>query len=196
MSRAAGIAGDVTRQRFLGLATAAAALPLSAPPGLRPRPRRRAARLRFRALRRGSPIGEHCVTFRPDGPRLDRGDARGDRGHDPVCHRVPIQARSRRGLAVGPPGIGPERHGHVSRTPWPTRSPGPSSITSARSGACILRSRPRPWRDGPSRRPLRPSIPGRGLLPRARVAAVTSAQLSQPGCQGHTAEDSRCWPAQ
>lgn len=58
----------VTRRRFLGLATAAAVLPLLGPLGsLRAAARRD---LRFRALRRGSPIGEHRVTFRPDGTRL------------------------------------------------------------------------------------------------------------------------------
>jgi hypothetical protein len=62
--------GTLTRRRLLGLATAAAAMPLGWP--------LRSARayaavhrdLRFRALRQGSPIGEHRVTFRPDGNRL------------------------------------------------------------------------------------------------------------------------------
>jgi uncharacterized protein DUF6134 len=60
----------VTRRCLLGLAAAAAAIPL-----LRPvvpvRAYAGAQRdLRFRALRHGSPIGEHRVTFRPDGDRL------------------------------------------------------------------------------------------------------------------------------
>jgi hypothetical protein len=60
----------VTRRRLLGLAAAAAAIPL-----LRPIcPVRADAAvqrdLRFRALRHGSAIGEHRVTFRPDGDRL------------------------------------------------------------------------------------------------------------------------------
>ena len=60
----------VTRRRLLRLATAAAAVPLLAP---FPSVRAHAAAfrdLRFRALRQGSPIGEHRVTFRPDGDRL------------------------------------------------------------------------------------------------------------------------------
>jgi len=59
----------VTRRRFLGLATAAAAIPLLP---LVPARAYAAARrdLRFRALRDGAPIGEHRVTFRPDGDRL------------------------------------------------------------------------------------------------------------------------------
>ncbi len=58
------------RRRFLGLAIASAATPLFGPflsaraYGATPRD------LRFRALRHGSPIGEHRVTFRPDGNRL------------------------------------------------------------------------------------------------------------------------------
>jgi len=60
----------VTRRRLLGLATAAAAIPLLGT--------LRAVRayattrrdLRFRVLRHGSAIGEHRVTFRPDGTRL------------------------------------------------------------------------------------------------------------------------------
>jgi hypothetical protein len=60
----------VTRRRVLGLAAAVAAMPLFEPLlsvrayGAGPRD------LRFRALRRGSPIGEHRVTFRADGDRL------------------------------------------------------------------------------------------------------------------------------
>jgi len=60
----------VTRRRFLGLATAAAVIPLSEPlvsfraAAAAPR------NLRFRALRDGAPIGEHRVTFRSDGDRL------------------------------------------------------------------------------------------------------------------------------
>ena len=60
----------MTRRRFLELATAVAAIRLSDPLGplhadaVAPRD------LRFRALRDGSPIGEHRVTFRPDGDRL------------------------------------------------------------------------------------------------------------------------------
>ncbi len=54
----------------MGLATAAAAIPLFGP--LCPVRAGAAARrdLRFRALRHGSPIGEHTVTFRRDGTRL------------------------------------------------------------------------------------------------------------------------------
>lgn len=60
----------MTRRRLLGLATAAAAIPLIGPL-LPPRAHAGAHReLRFRALRHGSPIGEHRVTFRPDGDRL------------------------------------------------------------------------------------------------------------------------------
>jgi hypothetical protein len=60
----------VTRRRFLGLATAAAAIPVLGPL-LSLRAYGAAHRdLRFRALRHGSPIGEHRVTFRPDGSRL------------------------------------------------------------------------------------------------------------------------------
>ena len=60
----------MTRRRLLGLATAAAAIPLLGP--LRSVGAYAAAHpdLRFRALRHGSPIGEHRVTFRPDGNRL------------------------------------------------------------------------------------------------------------------------------
>jgi hypothetical protein len=60
----------VTRRRLLGLATAAAAIPLFGP--LLSDRAHATARpdLRFRALRHGSPIGEHRVTFRPDGNRL------------------------------------------------------------------------------------------------------------------------------
>jgi uncharacterized protein DUF6134 len=60
----------VTRRRFLGLATAAAAIPVLGPL-LSLRAYGAAHRdLRFRALRHGSPIGEHRVAFRPDGNRL------------------------------------------------------------------------------------------------------------------------------
>jgi Family of unknown function (DUF6134) len=62
--------GHVTRRRLLGLATVASAVPLFGPL-LSVRAHAAAPRdLRFRALRRGSPIGEHRVTFRPDGNRL------------------------------------------------------------------------------------------------------------------------------
>jgi hypothetical protein len=60
----------LTRRRLLGLATATAAIPLFGPllsvGAYAAGPRD----LRFRALRRGSAIGEHRVTFRPDGDRL------------------------------------------------------------------------------------------------------------------------------
>jgi hypothetical protein len=60
----------VTRRRLLGLTTAAATIPLFGPL-LSVRAYAAAHRdLRFRALRHGSPIGEHRVTFRPDGNRL------------------------------------------------------------------------------------------------------------------------------
>jgi hypothetical protein len=60
----------VTRRQLLGLATAAAALPLFEPL-LAARADAAAPRdVRFRVLRHGSPIGEHRVTFRPDGDRL------------------------------------------------------------------------------------------------------------------------------
>lgn len=60
----------MTRRQVLSLATAAAAIPL-----LRPVLSVAAAAvahrdLRFRVLRHGSPVGEHRVTFRPDGDRL------------------------------------------------------------------------------------------------------------------------------
>jgi hypothetical protein len=60
----------VTRRRLLGLATAAAAIPLCGP--LRSVRASTAAHhdLRFRVLRHGSLIGEHRVMFRPDGNRL------------------------------------------------------------------------------------------------------------------------------
>jgi uncharacterized protein DUF6134 len=60
----------VTRRRLLGLVAAAAATPLCGP--LFPVRAYAAAQrdLRFRALRHGSTIGEHRVTFRPDGDRL------------------------------------------------------------------------------------------------------------------------------
>jgi hypothetical protein len=60
----------VTRRRLLGLATAAAATPMV---GLLLPARAYAGAQRdlwFRALRHGSAIGEHRVTFRPDGDRL------------------------------------------------------------------------------------------------------------------------------
>lgn len=64
-----GAVRDLTRRRFLGLATAATAIPLLGP--LRSVGAHAAHRdLRFRALRQGTPIGEHRVTFRPDGNRL------------------------------------------------------------------------------------------------------------------------------
>lgn len=60
----------MTRRRLLGLAAAAAAIPLLRPVS----PDRADAAvprdLRFRALRHGSSIGEHRVTFRADGDRL------------------------------------------------------------------------------------------------------------------------------
>jgi hypothetical protein len=60
----------VTRRRLLGLAVAATATAVIGPS----RPIRAGAggrrALRFRVLRHGSPIGEHRVTFRPDGDRL------------------------------------------------------------------------------------------------------------------------------
>lgn len=63
-------ARDATRRRFLGLAAAAAASPLLGPV-CSVRAHAAAHRdLRFRALRHGSPIGEHRVTFRLDGNRL------------------------------------------------------------------------------------------------------------------------------
>jgi hypothetical protein len=60
----------VTRRRLLGLATAAVVMPFRWPLlpvrayAVAPRD------LRFRALRQGAPIGEHRITFRPDGNRL------------------------------------------------------------------------------------------------------------------------------
>jgi hypothetical protein len=63
-------ARHVTRRRLLGLAAAGPAMPLFGPL-LSVRANAAAHRhLRFRALRRGSPIGEHRITFRPDGNRL------------------------------------------------------------------------------------------------------------------------------
>lgn len=60
----------MNRRRFLGLAAAVAVTPLCGPllpvRGYAAAPRD----LRFRALRHGSPIGAHRVTFRPDGDRL------------------------------------------------------------------------------------------------------------------------------
>jgi hypothetical protein len=66
----AGNARPVTRRRLLGLATTAATIPLFGP--LRSVRASTAAHrdLHFRVLRRGSPIGEHRVTFRPDGVHL------------------------------------------------------------------------------------------------------------------------------
>jgi hypothetical protein len=65
-----GAARHLTRRRLLGLAAAAAAMPLCGP-FLATRANAAAQRdLRFRALRHGSPIGEHRVTFRVDGNRL------------------------------------------------------------------------------------------------------------------------------
>ena len=59
----------MTRRRLLGLAAAAAAIPLLRP--VCPVHADAAQRdLRFRALRHGSSIGEHMVTFRADGDRL------------------------------------------------------------------------------------------------------------------------------
>jgi hypothetical protein len=60
----------VTRRRLLGLAAAAATTPLLRP--VCPVHADAAAQrdLRFRALRHGSSIGEHTVTFRSDGDRL------------------------------------------------------------------------------------------------------------------------------
>lgn len=65
-----GAARRVSRRRLLGLAAAAAASPLLGP--LRSLRLDAAAHrdVRFRVLRHGSPIGEHTVTFRPDGNRL------------------------------------------------------------------------------------------------------------------------------
>jgi len=60
----------VNRRRLLGLLAAATATPMLWP-FLSTRVSAAAQRdLRFRALRKGSPIGEHTVTFRPDGARL------------------------------------------------------------------------------------------------------------------------------
>jgi Family of unknown function (DUF6134) len=59
----------MNRRRLLGLVTAVAATPLLGPFLLVARaaaPRD----FRFRALHRGSPVGEHRVAFRPDGERL------------------------------------------------------------------------------------------------------------------------------
>ena len=60
----------MNRRRFCRLAAAAAAAPLIAP--FRPVPVRAAALrdLHFRALHRGSQVGQHKVTFRADGDRL------------------------------------------------------------------------------------------------------------------------------
>ena len=65
-----GNARHVTRRRLLRLASAAAAIPLSGP--LRSVRASTVAHrdLGFRVLRHGSAIGEHRVTFRPDGNRL------------------------------------------------------------------------------------------------------------------------------
>jgi hypothetical protein len=59
----------MNRRRLLGLVTVVAATPLLRPFLLVARaaaPRD----FRFRALHRGSPVGEHRVAFRPDGERL------------------------------------------------------------------------------------------------------------------------------
>lgn len=60
----------MTRRRFLKLVTATAALPLPVPPDSVHGQAAARRDLRFRALRRGTPIGEHRVTFRSDGTRL------------------------------------------------------------------------------------------------------------------------------
>ena len=60
---------SISRRRLLRLAScAAAALPARFPPlaAFAAAPRD----LRFRALHRGGPVGEHSVAFRPDGDRL------------------------------------------------------------------------------------------------------------------------------
>lgn len=60
----------MNRRRLLGLAAVAAAMPLLGPLlSVRACPTVQRD-LRFRALRHGSPIGEHRVTFRPEGDRL------------------------------------------------------------------------------------------------------------------------------
>jgi hypothetical protein len=60
----------VNRRRLLGMISAAAAAPLLASflslPARAALPRD----VRFRALHRGSPVGEHSVTFRADGERM------------------------------------------------------------------------------------------------------------------------------
>ena len=60
----------MNRRRLLGLAAAAAATPLFGP--FRPVPARAAAfrDVHFRALHRGSQVGQHSVAFRADGDRL------------------------------------------------------------------------------------------------------------------------------
>lgn len=60
----------MNRRRLLGLIAANAALPLLGP--FWPGPARAATSgdLRFRALHRGSPVGEHSVAFQRDGDRL------------------------------------------------------------------------------------------------------------------------------
>jgi hypothetical protein len=65
-----GTAPRVTRRRCLWLATAAAVIPRFGPLVSTGAHAAAPRDLRFRALRHGSPIGEHRVTFRPDGDRL------------------------------------------------------------------------------------------------------------------------------
>jgi hypothetical protein len=60
----------VNRRRLLGSITAAAAAPLLAPLFSRPARAAPPVDLRFRALHRGSPVGEHRVMFRQDGARM------------------------------------------------------------------------------------------------------------------------------
>jgi Domain of unknown function (DUF6134) len=60
----------VDRRRLLGLATAAATMPLLGPILSGRGYAAAQGDVRFRALRHGSPIGEHRVTFQPDGDRL------------------------------------------------------------------------------------------------------------------------------
>jgi hypothetical protein len=60
----------VNRRRLLGLAATAAAIPLLGPLHSLGADTAAQRGLHFRALRHGSPIGEHRVTFRLDGDRL------------------------------------------------------------------------------------------------------------------------------
>src|SRR3990172_8482982 len=60
----------VNRRRFLGLATAAAATPLLAPFLLVPARAATPRDVRFRALHKGVPVGEHTVAFRTESERL------------------------------------------------------------------------------------------------------------------------------